>query len=191
MLWDRSRGMKKPRAPLCFVMVWNGPLLLLRTRRILAMRSCLLRNANTARRYIATIAGAADMQYADSFVPAADCVGVRYDLVGPLFFTVAPRAILIDWLQWNDRHGCYSDSDNRREFGAPCPTRELRIMAIDQCAAIGDTDHIESIFDILRQLERAATKLEKAGDPLGASQLRERAERMIHQKPVRNGGRNE
>lgn len=143
------------------------------------------RNANTARRSIAPIAGAADMKYSDSFVPAADCVGVRYDLVGPLFFTVTSRAILIDWLIWNDPNGCYSDSENRREFGAPCPTRELRIMAIAQCAAIGDTDHIESIFDILRQLEMAAIKLEKIGDYVGASQLRERAERMIHQKPGR------
>jgi hypothetical protein len=143
------------------------------------------RNANIARRSIATIAGAADMKYSNSFFPAADCVGVRYDLVGPLFFTIAPRAILIDWLQWNDPNGCYSDSENRREFGAPCPTRELRIMAIDQCAAIGNIEHIESIFDILRQLERAAMNLEKIGDHVGASQLRERAERMIHKKPVR------
>jgi hypothetical protein len=58
-------------------------------------------------------------------------------------------------------------------------------MAIAQCAGISDTDHIESIFDILRQLERAATKLNKKGDHVGASQLRERAERMIHQKPGR------
>lgn len=119
------------------------------------------------------------MYQTDDYVPAGDC-GVRYDLVGPLFFITAPRATLIDWLEWNDRNGIYSDIDCRREWGAPCPTRDLRMMAINQCAAIGDIEHIESIFDILRQLDRAATKLHNAGDYVGASQIRERANRIIH-----------
>jgi hypothetical protein len=118
----------------------------------------------------------------DVNLPAVD--GIYFDLVGPLYFITAPRAVLIDWLQWNDPNGCYSDKECRREFGMPCGTRDLRIMAISQCAAIGDTDHIESIFDILRQLDRAANQLNNTGDHIGASQLRERANRIIHKTGV-------
>lgn len=36
---------------------------------------------------------------------------------GPILCTCASRELLIAWLCWNDRNGCYSDEDCMAEWG--------------------------------------------------------------------------
>jgi len=38
------------------------------------------------------------------------------------------RQDCIDWLEFNDRNGCYSDDDATREFGEPHDLETLRVL---------------------------------------------------------------